>query len=186
MSRSIFIVGLVSLGAMLWQTAPARAALTVSATISSQQLSPTSYKYSLTLTNSPTSTVSASSLWFGWFPGYDLLPDAPTAFSAPAGWNGINAPDSFGVASAQFTTTTASLAPGQTLGGFTFTSPDSPTVLAGTSFFGAQIEQTYVYSVAPESGSVAAIVPTTVVPEPASLTMLLGTPVALLMRRKRR
>ena len=62
-------VALAALGAALLPTAAARAGLSASATISDQQVGPNSYKYSLTLTNSATSTVSAASFWFGWFPG---------------------------------------------------------------------------------------------------------------------
>src|SRR5205814_1872897 len=112
-----------------------------------------------------------------------LLPSHPTAgsFTAPPGWTGIDAHDTFGVASAQWTTTTASLQPGNTLTGFSFTTPDSPAIIGGTSaFFGFPVKQPYIYSIAPESGSVAAIVPTTVVPEPASVLMVLGAPALLL------
>jgi hypothetical protein len=189
MKRSIIAAALLSLGAALIPTQSAKATLTVSATISEQQLSPTSFKYNLSLTNSAASTSSASSLWFGWFPAYDLLASHPTSFTAPAGWTGQDAADVFGTASAQFTTTTASLAPGHSLSGFSFTTPDGPSAILGATspFFGVPVEQTYVYSIAPESGDVAVLVPTTVAaPEPASLAMLLGAPIALLKRRKRR
>jgi hypothetical protein len=160
--------------------------INATATISSQQLSPTSYQYSLTLTN--TGDTNISTFWFGWIPSYDLLPSAPTAFTAPAGWAGINAHDVIGTASAQWTTTTAPLAEGQSLSGFTFTSPDAPAALAGT-FFGLQIEDSYVYIGAPEAPGDFGffLMPTTVAstPEPSAFALFFGLPALLVLRNRR-
>ncbi len=176
----------LSLLALALSHATAHGALSASATITPQQLRPNSYKYSLTLND--TGTTPIGTFWFGWFPSYDLLNPAPTAFTAPAGWTGINAPDTFGVASAQFTTTTSALQPGHSLSGFSFTTSETPASIAGTSdFFGEPVGLSYVYIGAPETDPGYALTPTTVVPEPNSLmTMLLGVPAVLLMKRRGR
>jgi hypothetical protein len=185
MGRGIRLAALTILAAALGLATTARASISASATISEQQLGPSSYQYSLTLTNSATSTDPISTFWFAWFPGYDLLHSNPTAFTAPTGWNGINAPDSNGVASAQYTTSTESLAPGSTLGGFSFTTPDAPSAIIGATspYFGIPVEETYVYSGPPETGSDAVFVPTTV-PEPASIALLAVGATGLLLRRR--
>lgn len=91
----------------------------------------------------------------------------------------------FGVASAQWVNTTTPLQPGQSLGGFSFDSPDA-NVLTGTSaFFGVPIDQTYVYIGAPETDPGFALTPTVVsTPEPVSLA-LLAPAAAVLLRRRR-
>src|SRR5438477_2934494 len=129
--------------------APAQAGLTATATVSSKQLSPSSYEYSVTLNN--TGTTSIGTLWLGWVPFYDLLPSSPTAFVSPAGWTGKNAPDLFGVASAQWVASTP-LAPGSSLSGFKFDTPDSPAIIGGTSFYaGYPVTQSYVYIGGPQT-----------------------------------
>ena len=163
--------------------ASAQGAISANATVAYQQLSPTSYQYTVSLTN--TGDTNISTLWFGWIPAYDLLASAPTSFTSPTGWNGINAPDTFGTASAQWTTTTNPLAAGQTLSGFTFTSPDTPATMQGTGPLGLQRTYSYVYIGAPEADPGAFFVaPVVPAPEPGSLAILFGLP-ALLIRRKR-
>ena len=164
-------------------SAPANADLSASATITRQQLGPNSFEYSLTLTD--TGTTPIGTFWVGWIPGYDLLPSAPTHFASPAGWTGTNAPDAFGVASAQWVNSTTPLQPGHSLSGFTFDTPDSNVTTGTSSFFNLPIDETYVYIGAPETDPGFAFRPTAVVPEPASLS-LLAAPAALLLRRSRR
>jgi len=158
--------------------------ISASGTISSRQISPTSYEYSLTLTN--TGTTPIGTLWFGWFPAYDQLPSHPTSFASPSGWTAADAPDIFGVASAQWVTSTNPLQPGQSLSGFVFDTPDSPTVMAGTGLLGLPVEESYVYIGAPETDPGFPFVPATVAaPEPTSLMLIAAAPMALLLRRKR-
>lgn len=159
----------------------ARADLSASATITQQQLGPSDYHYSLTLTD--TGTTPIGTFWFGWIPAYDLLPSAPTSITSPAGWTGQNAPDSFGVASAQWVNPASPLQPGQSLSGFTFDSPDANVTTGTSQFFGLPIRQSYVYIGAPETDPGFALRPTAVTPEPASLALLV--PALLLVRRRR-
>jgi hypothetical protein len=170
----------------LWCT-PAQAVLNATESVAASQIGPNSYEYNITLHNSGDTNIS--SLWFGWVPFYDLLPSPPTSISSPSGWTGINAPDLFGTASAQFTTTTNPLTPGQTLSGFKFDSPDSPAIIGGTSFFaGYPVTEAYIYNGPPvESGSGGVGISGPVqTPEPGSLALLLFAPVASLLRRGRR
>jgi len=174
-----------ALCALALSQAPAHGALSASATITPQQLGPSSYKYSLTLTNNGSTTIGT--FWFGWFPDYDLLNPATTGFTAPPGWTGTDAPDDFGVASAQWVTSTNLLQPGNSLSGFSFMTSEPPATISGTSaYFGVPAEETYVYIGAPEDDPGFAFTPTTAVPEPKSLMILLGAPAALLLQRRRR
>jgi hypothetical protein len=137
----------------------------------------------MTLTN--TGTTPIGTFWFAWFPGYDLLPHAPSLIKSPAGWTGTNEPDFIGTASAQWVNTTTPLQPGQALSGFKFDTIDAPAVIGGTSGFGPPVEFSYVYIGAPETDPGFPFTPVTVTPEPATLTLLLAAP-AFLLRRGRR
>ena len=175
-------VGLSGTLALAFVGSPAHAALSASSTISQRQVGAGSYEYTLTLTD--TGTTPIGTFWFGWIPGYDLLPHAPTSIVSPAGWTGTNAADYFGVASARWVNTVTPLQPGQSLSGFKFDSPDSNVITGTSSFFGEPIAQSYVYIGAPESDAGFALTPAVVTPEPTALA-LLALPVTLLLRRRR-
>lgn len=101
------------------------------------------FNYDITLTN--TGTTNLGTLWFAWVPGEDLLPSVPVSARSPAGWgnaNGISSTpaitgthDSFDGSGIQWVAQSpgAALAPGQSLSGFDFSSPDSPAALGGPS-----------------------------------------------------
>jgi hypothetical protein len=184
MRKAFAVWALAAVGVCMLH-APAFGQISAKGTISSQQTGPNTYKYSLTLTD--TGATPIGTFWFGWIPAYDLLPTAPLTITSPAGWTGVDAPDSFGVASAQWVNTTTPLQPGQTISGFAFTSTDSPAIIGGTSnFFGLPVEQSYVYAGAPEIGAAGVFVPATVTPEPVSLALLPLALGGLLVRRKRK
>jgi hypothetical protein len=160
-------------------------ALGASATISSTQLGPNSYEYSLTLTN--TGTTPIGTFWYAWIPGYNLLRSTPTQIFSPSGWTGnANAPEPFGVASDQWVNTATPLQPGQSLSGFKFDTPEAPSSIFGTSnFFGYPVGYSYVYIGAPQTDPGALITPTVVTPEPATLgIMLVGIAFAASRRRR--
>src|SRR5258706_349712 len=81
LSRACAVGAAVVLGLVLWHI-PAYGAIGASATITPSQLGPSSYEYAMTLTN--TGTTPIGTFWFAWFPGYDLLPHAPSAIKSPA------------------------------------------------------------------------------------------------------
>lgn len=168
----------------------AYAAIGASETITAQQAGPNSWNYSMSLTN--TGTTAIGSYWFAWIPGYDFLPSAPTSLSAPAGWTVTTPQDGFiqPYWSIQWVNGSTPLQPGQTLSGFNFTSPDSPTTVGGPSYLGAPYPVTlaYAYIGAPEfdPGTAFSAPVTVVTPEPASLSMLVGVPAMMMLRRRRR
>ena len=168
------------------------AAVSASATVSSQQLGPNSYRYSLSLTNTGDTTIKT--YWFAWivyfgaYP-YDLLPHQPTAVGSPPGWTGSgpnDSPYSPGYYAGEWTSPVG-LAPGATLSGFTFDTPDAPTIIGGTSWFGGYpVRESWVYqniyTNVSSSGANAEFTPTVLVPEPFSALLL---PLGLLMLRRR-
>lgn len=163
---------------------PASAALQASATLTSHQLAPNSFEYTITLNN--TGTTPIGTFWYSWIPGYDLLPSSPTQVKSPTGWTGLAEHAGFGVDSIQWVNTVTPLQPGQSLPGFTFDSPDSPAAISGTSFFaGLPVGESYVYIGAPELDPGFPFVTITAVPEPASMS-LLAVPAILLLRRRRK
>lgn len=169
----------------------ARAQLTASATISAQQVGTDSYLYSLALTNDSSSTVTAGAFWFAWVPGFDFLLSHPTSISSPDGWTGVDQPDAYGVASVLWGTSSDPISPGQTLTGFSFTTPDDPeTILDGlytNQNIDLPITTSFVYVNPPDKGFYDEIVPTVVaspVPEPASSITLLAVAPLILRRRR--
>lgn len=173
---------------VLWRSA-AMAATSASGSLSSQQLGPNSYEYSLTLQN--TGTTPIKTFWFGWivylgaYP-YDLLPSAPTTVVSPSGWNGaalLNdggfSPGKYGI---EWTSATG-LAAGAALSGFKFDSPDDPTTVGTqTGFAGYPIRESWVYQGPSQSDAGFEFTPGVVVPEPG---VALLVPVGLLVRRRR-
>jgi len=113
------------------------------------------FHYTLTLSNSITSTTNIETFWFSWVPGFDFMAVNPTSIVTPAGWTEQvthgGSGDGFAI---QFVTSTAPLAPGGSLT-FTFTSTSSPTTMAGDSPFHATfpIGTSFVYSGPPQTGA---------------------------------
>src|SRR6516165_10241611 len=89
------------------------------------------YSYTITLTNSSSSTDNLGTFWFGWVPGENLLATSPISEVTPSGWTPtithIGAGDGYAiqwVAGAG-----ASLAPGSSLT-FGFTSAVTPAEIS--------------------------------------------------------
>jgi hypothetical protein len=179
---------IVAFALVVWQSA-AMAATSASGTVSSQQLGPNSYEYSLNLQNNGTTPIKT--FWFGWivylgaYP-YDLLPSAPTSVVSPSGWNGgalLNdggfSPGKYGI---EWTSATG-LAPGASLSGFKFDSPDNPTTIGTqTGFAGYPIRESWVYQGTSQSDAGFEFTPAVAVPEPA---VALLVPLGLLLRHRR-
>ena len=128
-----------------------------SATITASQLDSTHWQYSLTLTDTGSTTVGT--FWFAWIPLQDYLLTSPTSITDPTGWThsitGGTAGDGFAI---QWRASSASgdIASGGTLAGFSFESTDSPTYVFGDSSPTFSFPQTpvvtaFVYSGAPFS-----------------------------------
>jgi hypothetical protein len=182
----IWTIALALSAALLFPCGGASAAISASASYTSQQVTPGVYRYSVTLHN--TGTTNIGTFWFGWVvfpPIYDLLPSLPSNVQSPAGWSGGGLNDSiYGGYSTEWIASTP-LAPGQTLGGFTFDSVDSPSVLSGISpiFPLYTADTSWVYIGASQGDQGFRFQPLQQIPEPASL--LLFGPLLLLGRAKR-
>ena len=112
-------------------------------TYTSQQITDNSYQYTFTLNN--TGTTDIGTLWVGWIAGSpgitqpsNLLLNNPNAGAAP-GWTGFSVHNGTGGFSVEWFDTDTPLPPGQSLTGFTMTTADSPTYLAGPSFLGPTV-----------------------------------------------
>ena len=142
------------------------ASAAISATVTyTSQLSSGNYQYNLTLNNTSTSSEPIGTFWFAWIPAsasgngypYDFLPHTATNISSPSGWTGVftvdGIPPQAGGGTIEWYDTGTALPAAQSLSGFSFTSPDSPDVIAGTSFFGGfPVSTSWVYQGVLQSG----------------------------------
>ena len=134
------------------------------------------FDYSITLTNSSSSTDPIGTFWFAWVPGKDFLPTNPFDITTPNGWaekvTHAGAGDGYAI---QFVASAGSaLAAGSSLTGFGFTSADTPAQLVGSSPFYPTFPATtaFVYNGAPFSSvSEQFVVSVSPVPEPSSLIL---------------
>jgi hypothetical protein len=115
------------------------------------------YNSDITVTNTGTSDLGT--FWFGWVPGENFLPSVPSSITSPSGWTGalMGAGNSLDGSSIQWIAQSGSskIAAGQMLGGFDFSSTDSPGVLAGmsTQHPTSHAMTSFVYGGAPFSDS---------------------------------
>lgn len=167
------------------------AATAATATMSSQQIGVNSYEYSFSLTN--TGTAQINTFWTAWivYGGsfiYDLLPTKPTSVLSPSGWVGQALNDSPSLSPGYYGVewySPTGLAPGQTLSGFKFDSPDAPAVVEGTSFFsGYPVRESWVYNGLSQSEAGFELTPT-IVPEPAAVGLLALLAGGILLRQRR-
>ncbi|HZZ43812.1 MAG TPA: PEP-CTERM sorting domain-containing protein [Tepidisphaeraceae bacterium] len=185
-------VGFSALALLIVSAIPASASTSATATYAATLNPDSTYTYQLLLKN--TGTTSLKTFWFSWIPYASFLPSVPTSLSSPANWSGQIDEDYYGN-SILWDTTGAGLAPGASLTGFSFTTPDSPDVLAGLDdYYDAYpVTYAYVYSgsvttpndpLPPQFGLLTAV--PGAVPEPATATLLLTAGAVSLATRRRR
>ncbi len=123
--------------------------LAAGAVMTVQQLSPTDFRYTISLQN--TGDTAIGTFWFSWVPGNDFMAATPSNIISPSGWTA----SSFlgGGYSIQWTTSSASLSSGHTLTTFRFDSSLTPTQMSGNSPFaaGVPVVRSFVYIGAPET-----------------------------------
>jgi len=159
--------------------------LSASATYSYDEISPGVYDYSITLTNTGTTTIGT--LWFSWIPGAGFLSETPTNVDSPAGWTDTITNSG---ASVRWTTVSDFLSPDLSLSGFSFDSTEPPAELIGIfpgpgTGTGDPDTTSTVYIAAP-FGDPGEIFDATPTPEPSSwLLMLTGLGLAALTFRSK-
>jgi hypothetical protein len=145
------------------------------------------FNYSLTLDN--TGTTNIGTFWYAWVPGEDFLPSVPSNVTAPAGWHIAitGAGNSLDGSAIQFEGNSNFVAPGGSLGGFDFSSPDTLAALAGSSpshpSVPAQTFTTYTGGTAFSGAAFTSVATETAVPEPASCGLLILAGSLLCARR---
>jgi hypothetical protein len=131
------------------------------------------FNYSLTVSNSGSATSPIGSFWYAWIPGQFYLPTVPSSAHAPAGWT-----DSIVGDSIQFIASSSAnyIAPGSSLGGFGFTSTDTPAAIGGNApaYPGTPVGTTVAYAAGLFSLPSETFVFTSVVPEPSAMSLLLA------------
>ena len=154
--------------------APAFGDLAATARISAVPNGPI-FDYTISVTN--TGSTSIGTFWFAWTPPgmpieYDFLPSLPFSISQPAGWLGPASPGFPGNSIEYYNSTGSPLAPGQT-GTFSFSSPDSPATLQGSTF-GFPNTTSFIYEGSPLVGSTARVDPVFFAPDSGSSYALLA------------
>jgi hypothetical protein len=173
MKRIAFLVIVLAIG--LSATPAFASGIDASAVLSSTP-DGTGFDYSITLSNSSSSTDPIGTFWFAWVPGKDFLPTNPSDITTPTGWTEKvthgGTTDGYAI---QFVAGAGSaLAAGSSLSGFGFKSADTPRELAGNSPFYSTFSATtsFVYNGAPFSAdSEQFVASVSSVPEPSSLVL---------------
>ena len=145
------------------------------ATFTDTQPTVSTYEYTITLTNTGTTTIGT--FWFSWVPGAGFMSVAPTNVQSPAGWTDILTNANSAI---QWKTATNLLAPGSSVSGFMFDSTLSPAALEaafpgpGTGA-GDPLATYFNYIAAPlaDPGFQGVATPATSgTPEPATITLV--------------
>jgi hypothetical protein len=140
-----------------------------SGTISSQQLNPSLWQYTITLTDSGSTDIS--SLWYAWTPDvspYFYLPSGTlSSISGQNGWTGSAVNNSIQFTDNGNADNGNGLSPGQSVNLF-YDATFSPATLAATAHSGLSV----AYQGALEGSSSTPDFTITATPEPASLGLL--------------
>lgn len=128
------------------------------------------YTYDLTFSDAAGATSAIGSVWYAWVPGQFFLPSAPSSALAPAGWTAHISGDSV-----QFVagTSSADIAAGSSLSGFSYQATFTPAQLAAAPNSGESVA--YAGGLFSDGGDTFTV-SVSAVPEPSAAAMLaLGT-----------
>jgi hypothetical protein len=147
------------------------------------------FDYTITLTNSSTSTDPIGTFWFSWVPGQDFMTNHPISETTPNGWGALvtngGSTDGFAI---QWVAASAAadIAPGSSLT-FGFVSSETPAQLAGNSQFHPSFPEltAFLYNAAPFSADSEQIT-VSAVPEPSTMALSLIGGLGLLATRRLR
>jgi hypothetical protein len=157
------------------------AALLATAEITAQQIDANTYQYDVTLND--TGTTNIATFWYAWVPGKGFLASQPTNIQGPAGWTDI-VTETYAI---QWVNSSSPLTAGNSLTGFQFDSPDTPSQVFGLSqaFPTTLVGTSFVYAGAPLSTPSLQFVVQS--PEPSTFALcVLGAIGVLLAARGRR
>jgi hypothetical protein len=137
------------------------------------------YTYNLTFSDAASAVNPIGSVWYSWIPGYNFLPGIPSSASAPSGWTASISGNSI-----QFvaSSSSADIAPGHSLSGFSFQASFSPATLASTP--DSELSTAYSGGLFSDGGAEFTV---QVVPEPsmAGLCAMSGLGLAAIRSRKK-
>jgi hypothetical protein len=133
--------------------------------ISSSEVSPGVYQYTLTISDASSATLSIASFWYAWVPGHFYLPGPPTSPGVPANWtaNVVNDSIQFSANSAA-----ADIAPGGSLT-FTYEAGFTPQALSLMANSGVSVAYAGALQTTPNQEFTVAAVPE---PSAAGLVLL--------------
>jgi hypothetical protein len=143
------------------------------------------YDYSITLSNSPSSSAAVGTFWFAWIavPNEDFLATRPISVTPPAGWTdsitNSGASDGYSIL---FSASSSAyyVPPGSSLN-FQFTSADNPASLNGDSkyYTGTPVGTSFVYPTIAfsDAGHQFVVTPAPTVTPPPLVTLTMVQPV---------
>jgi len=168
--------------------AGATSILTATGTLTETATSAGSNTFTLTLQNTSVS-LAIETFWFAWTPGQDYLATDPLTVQAPTGWSATaevgGASNGYSI---QFNLTTGTpLAAGSGLSGFGFTTADSlATMKANSIYFATPTTTSQVSTLPGFGGTSSSSFVVAVVPEPASVGLVIAGSAVLCLWNKRR
>lgn len=168
-------------GLMMFANSEANAAIVATADMTAQSLGGGVYQYNIILHNTGDTTIGT--LWYAWDDsGLNFLTTHPTNITSPTGWSAFTTGGGpYGI---EWTGSSALLAAGGSLSGFSFRSTDTPAFVAGTSFdpsFPVGTTFAYINGAFGDAGYQFTVAP---VPEPTSLAFFVVGGLGLLARRR--
>jgi hypothetical protein len=138
------------------------------------------FSYSLSFSDASGATSPIGSVWYGWTTSGFFLPGVPTGASAPAGWTAL-----VDGTSVQYSANSPAndILAGHSLSGFGYTATFSPAQLAAAP--NSEMSEAYSAGFFSDAGNIFTV-QVSPVPEPSTLTLLVGGATGLFLAGRRR